>query len=212
MCVAYNPMDSTRNLRSDTHFQSSKNENDNNLNIDPIINSRIEVDHVTEAMYVLKDLRQPTMTLATKNNSEMTVPKPIPMLMVQVGTSLGLPKPKDFIVLLDSRASGSVISSEITKKLRIVKGPKCVWNTAAGPMETNLKTKVQFMLPELSETKLIEWNMHIVNSKTMNYDIIIGRDMLEELGILIIDFKSKLITWDEISVPMRAMAEIKHDG
>jgi len=67
------------------------------------------------------------------------------------------------------------------------------------------------MLPELSETKLIKWNMHIVNSKAMNYDIIIGRDMLEELGI-IIDFKSKQITWDEISVPMRAMAEIKHDG
>ncbi len=148
---------------------------------------------------------------ADKNNPKITVPKPIPMLMAWVRTSLGLPKPKDYIVLLDSGASGSIISSEITKKLRIVKSPKCTWNTAAGPLETNLKTKVQLMLPELSETKLIEWNMHIVSSKTMNYDIIIGRDMLEELGI-IIDFKSKQITWDEISVPMRTMTEMKHDG
>jgi len=36
------------------------------------------------------------------------------------------------------------------------------------------------MLPELSETKLIEWKMHVVNSKTMNYDIILGRDILEQ--------------------------------
>jgi len=84
-----------------------------------------------------------------------------------------LPKPKDYVVLLDSGASGSVISSKITRKLRIVKGPKCVWNTAVGPMETKFK----FMHPELSETKLIKWNMHIMDSKTMNYDIIIGRDI-----------------------------------
>jgi len=211
MCVAYNHMESSRNLCSDIQFQSLNNKNDDNLNIDLIIDSKMEIAHVTEDMYILKNLRQLTMTSANKNNPETTVPKPIPMLMAGVRTSLGLPKPKDYVVLLDSGASGSVISSEITKKLKIVKGPKCVWNTAAGPMETNLKTKVQFMLPELSETKLIEWNMHIVSSKTMNYDIIIGRDMLEELGI-IIDFKTKQITWDETSVPMRTMAEIKHDG
>jgi len=53
--------------------------------------------------------------------------------------------------------------------------------------------------------------MHIVDSKTMNYDIIIGRDMLEELGT-ILDFNSKQITWDEVSVPMRTITEVKHDG
>jgi len=78
-------------------------------------------------------------------------------------------------------------------------------------METNQKCKLQFMFPELSETKLIEWKMHIVDSESMNYDIIIGRDVLEELGI-IIDFKSKQITWDEISVPMRTMEEVEHEG
>jgi len=41
--------------------------------------------------------------------------------------------------------------------------------------------------------------------------IILGRDVLEELGI-IIDFKSKQITWDEISVPMRTMNAVQHDG
>jgi len=71
-------------------------------------------------------------------------------------------------------------------------------------METSQKTKLQFMLPELSETKLIKWKMHVVESTTMNYDIINGRDILEELGI-VINFKTKQITWDEVSVPMRSI-------
>ena len=82
------------------------------MNINPIIDSKIEIDHVTEDMYVLIDLRQLTTTSADKNNPKITAPKPIPMLMAQVRTSLGLPKPKDYIVLLDSGASGSVISSD----------------------------------------------------------------------------------------------------
>ncbi len=45
MSVAYNPVD-------------SNSKNDNDLNINPIIDSKIEIDHVTEDMYVLKDLRQ----------------------------------------------------------------------------------------------------------------------------------------------------------
>jgi len=91
-----------------------------------------------------------------------------------VRTSLGHPKPKDATVLLDSGASSSIISFTIAKKLRLKQETACKWNTAAGPMTTTFKTKLQFMLPELSETKLIEWNMHVVESKIMNYDIIIG--------------------------------------
>jgi len=56
-------------------------------------------------------------------------------------------------------------------------------------METSQKTKLQFMLPELSETKLIEWKIYVVESTTMNYNIIIGRDILDELGI-VINFKT----------------------
>ena len=114
-------------------------------------------------------------------------------------------------MLLDSGASGSIVSKTIAKKLRLTNEAQCVWNTAAGLLVTNKKTKLQFMLPELSETKLIEWKMHVLNDDAMNYDIIIGRDILEELGI-IIDFKNKQITWDEISTPMRSLTSLKNDG
>jgi len=88
-----------------------------------------------------------------------TVPQPqqvVPLLIVHVCTSLGIPKPKDCTVLIDSGASGSIVTRNITCKLRITKEAECKWNTAAGIMKTNEKIKLQFMLPELSETNLIE--------------------------------------------------------
>jgi len=46
---------------------------------------------------------------ATKDKSVPVVPKVVPVLMTQVQTSLGLPKPKDYVVLLDSGASSSCV-------------------------------------------------------------------------------------------------------
>jgi len=67
------------------------------------------------------------------------------------------------------------------------------------------------MLPELSEVKIIEWKMHVMHSPSMNYDLIIGHDMLEDLGI-ILNFKTKNITWEEVSVPMCSWDTVKNDG
>jgi len=36
----------------------------------------------------------------------------------------------------------------------------------------------------------------------LKYDLIIGRDLLQALGILL-DFKNQTITWDEITIPMK---------
>jgi len=57
------------------------------------------------------------------------------------------------------------------------------------------------MLPELSETKIITWNLHVFN-ETTKYDMTIGRDLLQDLGILSM-LKDQFITWEDISIPMR---------
>jgi len=41
--------------------------------------------------------------------------------------------------LIDLGASGSIVSQEIARKLRITKTTECKWNTAAGLMTTNKK-------------------------------------------------------------------------
>jgi len=123
-----------------------------------------------------------------------------PILFARVRTGLGKPRPKDARVLLDSGASSSIISYELIRNLRLKESTNCMWVTAAGTISTSKQVRVQFMFPELSETRIITWNMHVFN-KTTKYDLIIGRDLLQDLGILL-DFKNQTISWDEVTMPI----------
>ena len=70
---------------------------------------------------------------------------------------------------------------------------------------TTRKCKCSFNLPEFHEGRDIPWNMYVDESDNKNsrYDMIIGRDLLEELGMNFL-FSDALMTWDNASVPMRS--------
>ena len=55
-----------------------------------------------------------------------------------------------------------------------------VWTTTAGNFATFGTCKVNFKLPELDRHAHISTNVHVTN-KDMNYDMIIGRDLLRKL-------------------------------
>ena len=48
-------------------------------------------------------------------------------------------------------------------------------------------------------------NFHVSRDLALNYDMIIGLDILNELGI-IVDFASKVLTWEgtDVEMPVRA--------
>jgi len=50
--------------------------------------------------------------------------------------------------------------------------------------------------------KLIEWDCHVLDTLGMNYDMIIGRDLLEFAGIDI-RFSTHEIEWGEASMPFK---------
>jgi len=56
-------------------------------------------------------------------------------------------------------------------------------------------------MPEFHEHRIIEHKLHVAPD-IINYDMIMGRDLLEELGIDI-SFKNMSITWDDVSIPMK---------
>ena len=65
--------------------------------------------------------------------------------------------------------------------------------------------KVTFCMPEFSSSKIIEHQFHVKNDKGksgIGYDMIIGRDLMVQLGILS-DFKCQLLQWDGTTVPMK---------
>jgi hypothetical protein len=73
-----------------------------------------------------------------------------------------------------------------------------------GQFTTDKTGLVTFSLPEFNLKKLISWKFHIDNRSKLSstYDMIIGRDLLGELGI-ILNFNDHTVTWDTDTIPMK---------
>jgi hypothetical protein len=70
--------------------------------------------------------------------------------------------------------------------------------------------RAQFILPELHDDRMIEWEFHVTPSLG-GYDMIIGRDVLEDLGIDL-KFSAHEIEWDFATVPFKDAGSIKNSS
>ena len=66
----------------------------------------------------------------------------------------------------------------------------------AGTFNTTFVTEIILKLQKLNQNA----KCHLTD-KLLNYDFILGRDILHKLGI-ILNFKNKTITWQEVSISM----------
>ena len=71
----------------------------------------------------------------------------------------------------------------------------------AGTFTTTFVTEIILKLPELNLSAKIYAKCHL-KDKLLYYDLILGRDILHELGI-IFNLKNKTITWQEVSISMK---------
>ena len=71
----------------------------------------------------------------------------------------------------------------------------------AGTFKTTRRSDVQLKLPKLSDTAEMRVNCHVTKQKS-NYDLILGREILRELGIKL-DFSNNTTNWKDISIPMK---------
>ena len=107
-----------------------------------------------------------------------------PITYVTFNSRKGKPKPAPLTALLDSGGSGCLIAAKHVKNLRVRqdRSTTVTWSTPGGVLETNKVCIAQLKLDELLPTKIIEWRFYVAPSLG-NYDVIIGRDMLDDLGI-----------------------------
>ena len=79
-----------------------------------------------------------------------------------------------------------------------------MWTTKSGTFTTTRKCRINFTIPSLHKHREITWNCYIDDrhSSTSPYDLIIGRDLMHEIGIDI-RFSTAEITWDKASIPMQ---------
>ena len=77
------------------------------------------------------------------------------------------------------------------------------WKTKGGTFTTNRTADCSFILPEFHQDKQIQWTCYVdeKSSKECRYDMIIGRDLLHELGF-IMDFKTGSMTWENATISM----------
>ena len=71
----------------------------------------------------------------------------------------------------------------------------------AGTFNTTFVREIILKLPELNHSAEIYAKCHLTDT-LLNYNLILGRDILYELGI-IFNFKNNTITWQEVSTSMK---------
>ena len=103
--------------------------------------------------------------------------------------------------LLDSGASTSVISTEAVRHLKKTNNDATEFNTMAGTFKTKKKCNIRFKMPELNFSAEISTKAHVADMNGM-YNIIVGRDLLHNLGIDL-NFSTKTVQWNEKIIDMK---------
>ena len=78
----------------------------------------------------------------------------------------------------------------------------------AGTFEMFAKCKIKITLPELNYTAKISHTKHVTDQNS-SYDLITGRDLLSDLGI-ILNFQNLTITWKNTVCGMKSF-DCTHD-
>lgn len=121
-------------------------------------------------------------------------------------TRNGSRKAKDFKrikILFDTGCDASIINKTFVKKLKTKPHTTSKWNTKGGTFSTNRTVNCQFALPEFFKNREIKWTMYVDETTNLSrYDMIIGRDLMTELG-MDIKFSTGEMTWDNASIPLR---------
>ena len=58
-----------------------------------------------------------------------------------------------------------------------------MWETQSGKFTTSKKVNIDFFLLEFSATNIVTWKCHVEESTNSRYDIILGRDLINALGM-----------------------------
>ena len=151
------------------------------------------------------DLRRPKKRSKIENLSSIT----IGYLESRKG-SLKSRDLKRMRVLLDSGCGATLINHSLIGKLKTTNQKKTTkWKTKAGTFNTDKRCKINFSLPAFHEHRKISWNCYVDESdpETCSYDLIIGRDLMHEIGIDIC-FSTAEIKWDNASIPMQSVEKL----
>ena len=124
----------------------------------------------------------------SKKRRKLTPPKYTAEIVVQIEDQYGNVVP--IRGLLDTGTSDTIILRDFVRKGRAkgYKGHPTVWNTMGGEFVTKQMALIDFKFPELNHNDKVTWITHVdhkTNKDDALYDMIIGMDLMTEIGIYI---------------------------
>jgi hypothetical protein len=111
-------------------------------------------------------------------------------------------------VLLDSGYDGNLVFVDKDKPMLLPSSKRLVpqlWNTLNGMFQTKRKAEIKLNFFEYSDSKRYLAEPDIIDYDKSNrpqYDLILGVNTMKKYGI-ILDFKDKMKTVDEVKLPMQ---------
>ena len=148
--------------------------------------------------------------LRSKKNSDTKVrsePTSVTILNILGGKKLRKITYEGLRVLLDTGCSDSLVRAEYAKSGKEKKS-KNIYTTGGGEITTHTQSTIFFTLPEFSDKKIIKWDFNVFDDKHLEYDLIIGRDLMSELKLDILFSQSK-VSWEGIEIPMIDFNKLK---
>lgn len=115
-------------------------------------------------------------------------------------------------VLFDSGCSTTLINKSVVQDLTQTKVKPSTWKTKSGNFTTDKECNIKFILPAFHENRIVEWKASVENSPraSCRYDMIVGRDLMHEIGFDILFSKAQMI-WDNATVPMRPVDDLSSE-
>ena len=134
----------------------------------------------------------------------------IPVIIIVVGTMNGKHCKRHYSALLDSGSTTTWISrraaTAMNVPLRSVERLSSI--TMCGKLESSHAiTCDQSLLPDFSTSKRLDQFTARLFDKPLRYDMIIGRDVLSQIGV-VMDYQNKQLIWDKDVVPMTTQSEL----
>jgi hypothetical protein len=141
-----------------------------------------------------------------KSEQEKKEETPSSEVLIALPNDKGSKKYITYLGLIDSGSSGSLLSNSIIKdtKFNVERQKKPTkWDTATGVLLTKGKAVIEALsLPQFTKKRQVTSTFHLFEKRENDkYDIILGRDFLQAIG-LVIDYSTSQFTWDNISITM----------
>jgi hypothetical protein len=138
-----------------------------------------------------------------KDNGKTT---PSSEILVTIPRDKGSKKYRTFLGLIDAGSSSSLLSKTVVENTSFIienSSKKTLWDTQAGSFKTNSFVLLErYFLPQFTKQRKLMNTFHLFNKlKEDGYDIIIGRDILKDMGLQI-HYDTESFVWDDIKVKM----------